>query len=330
MSGALDPIQEDLPFELPSPPPGTKTPPSGEAGQGPPTGSPAPGDSPAWKAAQPSVYTPPSLYEQFWKRLRALPWARWRAHAAPVLKSSAEQLGTVARVAVTRGGAAAKVAVTRGGTAAKVAMTRGGTVARVAVKRGAPYTVRLAKATARISLIRAFPLLIARTIHLFGYPAVVLRTAIQFSVAHRAGLAIDEVSYFRIDDPAGYTVYEAPPRLGTAIAITYLPTLLLAVLAVLCLAPALTPRIVLDLPVSWVTWVQIWLGLAFAAHALPSYEEAGPVAEQARVGVVKADPVAVFWVIPAQIVAVLTRFGGILPAVAGGLACWWLAGAIFH
>ena len=198
------------------------------------------------------------------------------------------------------------------------------------MKRGAPYTVKLAKATAQISLIRAFPLLIARTIHLFGYPAVVLRTALQFTIAHRAGLAIDEVIYFRVDDPAGYTVYEAPPRLGTAIAITYVPTLVLAVLAVICLAPALTPRAVLHLPPTWITWVQLWLGVAFAAHALPTYEEAGPVAEQARIGVVKADPVSVFWVIPAQIVAVLTRFGGILPAVAGVLACWWLAGALLH
>ena len=285
MSGALDPIQEDLPFDLPTGPAGTTPPP-----------------------ARPNVALPPSLYEQLLTRLRALPWARWRDQAAPVLKSGAGQLGTVAKVAVTRGG----------------------TVARVAVKRGAPYTLRLAKATARISLIRAFPLLIARTIHLFGFPAVVMRTAIQFTIAHRAGLAIDEVVYFRVDDPAGYTVYEAPPMLGTAIAIAYVPTFVFFILAILCLAPALTPRTVLQLPATWLTWVQLWLGLAFAAHALPSYEEAGPVAEQARVGVVKADPVSVFWVIPAQIVALISRFGGILPAIVGVFACWWLASAIFR
>ncbi|TMD81643.1 MAG: hypothetical protein E6I74_11905 [Chloroflexi bacterium] len=275
MSGALDPIQEDLPLGLPS-------------------GS---GSSLPERASQPNVERPPSLFEQLWASLRTLPWARWRAHAAPVLRSGAEGLGSVARVAV---------------------------------KRGAPYTLQLAKATAQISLIRAFPLLIARTIHLFGFPAVVVRTAIQYSIAHRAGLAIDEVKYFRVDDPAGYTVYEAPSRLSTAIAITYLPTLVLMMLGVLCLAPGLTPRVVLHLPVTWVTWVQIWLGLAFAAHAFPSYEEAGPVSEQARVGVLKADPVSVFWVIPAQIVAILTRLGGIPPAVAGVLACWWLAGALFR
>jgi hypothetical protein len=301
MSGALDPIQEDLPLDLPIA--GGQKP---AAASGP---SAKPPEVPAWRAAQPSNEPPPpTLYEQLWNRLRSLPWARWRAKAAPVLKTGAEQLASAARLAARHGG----------------------TVAQVAVKRGAPYTVQLAKATARITLIRAFPLLIARTIHLLGFPAVVLRTAIQYTIAHRAGLAIDEVVFFRVDDPAGYTVYEAPPRLGTAIAIAYAPTLILAVLAVLCMATALTPRAVLHLPTTWITWLQIWLGLGFAAHALPSYEEAGPVAEQARVGVVKADPVSVFWVIPAQIVAVLTRFGGIVPAIVTGFACWYLAGALLH
>lgn len=303
MSGALDPIQESLPFDL-----------QGQPGDG--SGSKAEHDRspeiPAWKAATPSQPLPPSLYEQVWTRLRALPWGKWRADAAT-------QMATAGRLAAKHGGEVARVAIKQGGT-----------VAQVAVKRGAPYTLRLAKATAQISLIRALPLLIARTIHLVGFPAVVLRTALQYTIAHRAGLTIDEVVYFRVDDPAGYTVYEAPPRLGTAIAIAYLPALTLWTLSILCLAQALTPRVILELPPTWVTWVQVWLGLAFASHALPSYEEAGPVAEQARVGVVKADPVAVFWVIPAQIAAVLTRFGSIIPALIGGGVCWWLAAALIH
>lgn len=308
MSGALDPIQEDLPLDLPA---GADK----KMSSGPASSADRTPDVPAWKGAQPTQEVPPSLYEQIWTKVRALPWARWRAQATPVLRIGAEQVAAAARLAARHGGSIAR---------------QGGTIAQVAVKRGAPYTVELAKATARISLIRAFPLLIARTIHLLGFPAVVFRTAIQYTIAHRAGLAIDEVVFYRIDDPAGYTVYEAPPRLGMAIAITYVPTLVLWLLAVLCLAPALTPRVVLHLPTTWITWIQIWLGLGFAAHGLPSYEEAGPVAEQARVGVVKADPISVFWVIPAQIVAVLTRFGGIIPAIAGSLACWWLAGALLR
>ena len=301
MSGAPDPIQESLPFELPKA--------SGE-------------QAAAWKAVEPpagAASLPPSLFEQLWSKLRSLPWAQWRARATPMIQGGAHQVALAGRLAARQSG-----------EAAKLAMRQGGTVAELAVKRGAPYTFRLARATAQISLIRALPLVVARTVHLFGFPAVVLRTAMQYTIAHRAGLTIDEVVYFRVDDPAGYTVYEAPPRLGTAIAIAYLPTLTLWVLAVICLAQALTPRAILDLPPTWVTWLQIWLGLAFAAHGLPAYEEAGPVAEQARVGVVKADPVAVFWVIPAQIAAVLTRFGGILPAIVGGLACWWLAADLIH
>src|SRR5438477_3193354 len=288
MSGALDPIQEDLPLDLtqvPAQPPATlrsPLPPGGEL--------------------------PPSLFEQVLARLRAIPWARMGATAAPILRTGAEQLGT----------------------AAKVAVIRSSTVARVAVKRGTPYALQLAKGTARISFIRALPLLIARTIHLFGFPAVVVRAAIQFTIAHRSGLAIDEVVYFRVDDPAAYTVYEAPPKLGTAIAITYLPTLLLAFFSVICLAPALTPRAVLHLPITWVTWVQLWLGLSFASHMLPSYEEAGPVAEQRGVGGVKADRISAFGRVPQRVVALLTRLGGILPAVVGVAACSWLGVSLFR
>jgi hypothetical protein len=309
MSGALDPIQESLPLDDGGTP---ATPPAGSSAK-------STGEEPAWKAASTPRDLPASLYEQLLKRIGALPWARWRDQAIPVLRHGATQVSAAARVAARHGGAAALVAAKQGSS-----------VARVAVKRGAPYTFRLAKATAQISFIRALPLLVARTIHLFGFPAVVLRTVLQYTIAHRAGLTVDEVVYFRVDDPAGYTVYEAPPKLGTAIAIAYLPTLTLWALAVLCLTQALTPRVILDLPVTWVTWLQVWLGLAFAAHALPSYEEAGPVAEQARVGVVKADPISVFWVIPAQIAALVTRFGGILPALLGGFACWWLAAALIH
>ena len=287
MSGALDPVQQDLPFELPSAPMGPKDQPGGL--------SPARSDATEPPATQAALT--PSLYEQAWSRLRALPWERWRNQATPIVRSGVQQLGSVAQVAV---------------------------------KRGTPYTVKLARATVQVSLIRAFPLLVARTIHLFGFPAVVLRTAIQCTVAHRLGMLIDDVAFFRVDDPAGYTVYEAPSRLGSALAIAYLPTLVLFVLAIICLAPALAPRALLHLPVTWLTWVQIWLGFAFASHALPSYEEAGPVAEQARVGVTQADPVAVFWVIPAQAVALATRLGGILPAVLGVATAWWLASAIFR
>jgi hypothetical protein len=285
VSGALDPIQQDLPFDLPAGPVVSDGQPAKLASL----------RSPAAGSGAPQDVLAPSVYEQAWSRFRALPWTRWRNQATPVVRASVQQLGSVAQVVV---------------------------------KRGTPYTVKLARATLRVSLIRAFPLLIARTIHLFGFPAVVLRTAIQCTIAHRLGMVIDDVAFFRVDDPAGYTVYEAPSRLGSALAIAYLPAVALFVLAIICLAPALAPRAVLHLPVTWLTWVQVWLGFAFAAHALPSYEEAGPVAEQARMGVTQADPVSVFWVIPAQAVALASRLGSIVPAVVGVAFAWWLAGAI--
>ena len=296
MSGALDPIQEDLPLELP-------------AGTSRAAGSNAAGSNaglPAWK--QPPAPPGPSLYEQALTRIRSLPWDRWRRQATPVIQGGARQVGAAVRLGAEQVG----------------------TVAKVAITRGAPYTARLARATATTGLVPGIALWVAKGIHVLGLPAVVMRSAIQVLLVHRTGLAIEEAVFFRLDDPAAYTVYEAPPQVGLAAMIALVPTLVALGLAVVCLAPALAPRSVLHLPATWLTWVEIWLGLAFGAHALPAYEEAGPLAEQARVGVGKAEPAALALVGPAYVMAWITRFGGLLPALAGGLAAFWLAGALMR
>ena len=46
---------------------------------------------------------PPSIYEEAWRRLRALPWRQWRSRTVPVVRSGVEQVGSMARVADTRG-----------------------------------------------------------------------------------------------------------------------------------------------------------------------------------------------------------------------------------
>ena len=279
MSGALDPIQQDLPLEVPSSRPAT-----------PPLGP-----------------VEPSLYEKAWRWLRALPWQRWREQATPVMQAGATQFGQGMRVGAAHVGGALRVAVTR----------------------GTPYTVKLARATANLRLVQAAALTAAKAIHLAGFPAVVLRTTIQLVIAHRAGLAIEEAIFFRLDDPAGYLVYEAPGRLSTAVAVAWLPGLAIAFLSLVCLIPALVPHRILMLPTTGLTVLQIWLGLAFATHVFPAYEEAGPLAEQARVGVRNADPIAVLSFVPAWAIGTLTKTGGVLPAVVGGLGLWWLAGSLF-
>jgi len=195
--------------------------------------------------------------------------------------------------------------------------------------RGVRYSLKLGQAMLRYGLIRDLAHRLASAVHLAGLPAVVLRTAIQLTLAHRAGLTIEETVYFRLGDPAGYVVYEAPARMGTAAAIAFVPTLVLTVLAVICLGPAVGPRAVLHLPTTWLTWVQLWLGLSFATHALPAHEEAGPLAEQARSGVRQADPVSLLWALPAHAVALITRPGGLLPAALGAAAIVWVANAVF-
>jgi hypothetical protein len=222
-----------------------------------------------------------------------------------------------------------QVGATQVGKGMRIGAVQVGEALRLAVTRGTPYTVKLFKATAKLRLFRSAALTAARAVHLAGFPAVVLRTTIQLLIAHRSGLTIEEATFFRLEDPAGYVVYEAPARLSTALAVAWLPGAALGVLSLICLIPALVPHRILMLPTTWLTVLQIWLGLAFAAHVFPAYEEAGPLAEQARVGLRNADPVAVLTFLPAWAMGKLTSTGGALPALVGGLGLWWLGGALF-
>jgi hypothetical protein len=216
------------------------------------------------------------------------------------------------------------------GALAGRALRAGASVAGILIVRAAPYAIALARNIARAGLVKAALRMAALAIHVAGFPAVVTRTAIQLTVVHRAGLEVESVTYFETRDPAGYVVYQAPAELRTGLAAAFVPTLVLAALAILCLAPALTPRFILHLHPNALTWLEIWLGLGFAAHALPTHDEAAPLAEQARAGLGKADPLALLTVMPAYLVAWLTRLGAVPPAALGIAGALWVSRAIFH
>src|SRR6266849_2772303 len=189
------------------------------------------------------------------------------------------------------------------GAVAARALGAGGSVAGTLIVRSAPYAIALARNIARAGLVKAALRMAALAIHVAGFPAVVTRTAIQLTVVHRAGLEVESVTYFETRDPAGYVVYQAP---------------------------ALTPRFILHLHPNALTWLEIWLGLGFAAHALPTNDEAAPLAEQARAGLGKADPLALLTVMPSYLLAWLTRFGAVPPAALGIAGALWASRAIFH
>lgn len=302
--GEPAPLQPDLPFDLDPPVPAPRSPKPAEAASTPVTSEPP--SPPAWRPALVEAPGPP-LTRQLLDRVRGLPWARGRALAGRAL-------------GVSRG---------IGAVAARVLLAIG-RVAGTWIVRSAPYAVALARNIARAGLVKAALRMAALAIHVAGFPAVVTRTAIQLTVVHRAGLEVESVTYFETRDPAGYVVYQAPAELRTGLAAAFVPTAVLAALAILCLAPALTPRFTLHLHPNLLTWLEIWLGLGFAAHALPSNDEAAPLAEQARAGLGKADPLALLTVVPAYLVAWSTRFGAVPPTALGLAGALWASRAIFH
>ncbi len=309
------PLQPDLPFDLEGPEPPATPPRPAPKSSDPPAEVPA--SRPAWRPAVVEE-PPPPLTQQLLERLRKLPWSRWRALGRRAIGISGG-IGAIGARKVRLGGAIG---------ASKVRL--GVAVAGSAIQRGAPYAATLARKVAKAGLVRAALRLGGTAVHVAGFPGVVTRTALQFTVVHRAGLTVESVTYFEAGDPAGYLIYQAPPDLTTGVAVTFVPTVILAGLAILCLAPALAPRAVLHLHPTLLTWLQIWLGLAFAAHALPNHEEVAPLAGQARTGVGQAEPLALLTILPTQLIAWITAFGGLAPAAVGMLAILWVSGVVFH
>jgi len=191
------------------------------------------------------------------------------------------------------------------------------------------YLYRLGRASARVNALGRVQRALAVGVHVIGFPAVVLRTVIQLTLAHRAGVAIEQTVFFRVNEPAGFVLYESAGGIGTLAGITFLPGLLLILLSLLCLAPVVVPQPLLHLPVSWLTLLRLWLGLGFAAHAFPTLDEVRRLADQTRAGATQADPVSLLWAIPAHITVLITRLGGFPAGVLGALGALWLAGFLF-
>src|SRR2546428_8588352 len=116
------PLQPELPFDLEAPAPVARSPkPADEAS------TPVPGDRPSPPAWRPTVVEAPAApLTQILDRVRAFPWARWRALAGRALGGSLG-IGAVGARAL-RGGAA---------------------VAGTLIVRGAPYAATLARNLAR-------------------------------------------------------------------------------------------------------------------------------------------------------------------------------------
>lgn len=109
-------------------------------------------------------------------------------------------------------------------------------------------------------------------IALATFPGVIAHEAAHLLFCRIRKVAVFEVCYFRLGNPAGYVVHERTDDFTTSFLIAVGPFIINSLLCVVFCFPAVLPVRVFGLsdPVSYF-W--IWLGVSIGMHAFPSTQD---------------------------------------------------------
>ena len=122
-------------------------------------------------------------------------------------------------------------------------------------------------------------------------PGVVLHEAAHMFFCKLRGVAIFDVCFFRVGNPAGYVIHEEIEDFTSAFWVAMGPLVANSLLCVAFCLPALIPMRIfgLDHPVSYF-WM--WLGLSIGMHAFPSTHDAQALWAQAKKAARELRPLA--------------------------------------
>ncbi len=113
------------------------------------------------------------------------------------------------------------------------------------------------------------------------FPGVIVHEAAHMFFCRLRGVAVFEVRFFRLGNPAGYVVHEPPNNFTTAFLISLGPFLVNSLLCMLICFPAFMPLSFFGVrhPLSYFL---LWLGVSIGMHAFPSIGDAQALLEQAK------------------------------------------------
>jgi hypothetical protein len=118
-------------------------------------------------------------------------------------------------------------------------------------------------------------------ISLATFPGVIVHEAAHMLFCKLRHVAILDVCFFRVGNPAGYVVHEPADRFSTSLLITFGPFLVNSLLCMLICFPAFLPVRVFGVkhPLSYFL---LWLGISIGMHAFPSIGDAQSLLAQAK------------------------------------------------
>jgi Putative zincin peptidase len=161
------------------------------------------------------------------------------------------------------------------------------------------------------------------------FPGVIVHEFAHMFFCRLRGVAVFEVCYFQVANPAGYVIHAKSDNFYSTFLISMGPFLVNTILCFLICLPAYIPIFYFDLahPLSYAL---MWLGVSIGMHAIPSTQDAKNIWDEAKIHVRSFNVLAI---VTFPLVVVLYVFN-VLRAVWADLAYgiligYWLPSLIF-
>ncbi|RAJ85341.1 putative zincin peptidase [Chitinophaga dinghuensis] len=113
-------------------------------------------------------------------------------------------------------------------------------------------------------------------ITILTFPGVVVHELAHQLFCRLFGVAVFEVKYFQVGNPAGYVIHEQPKNPVHQLLISIGPFFLNTILGILIAFPAILPIAQFGEP-NMLDYLMIYLGVSIAIHAFPSTGDANSI-----------------------------------------------------
>jgi hypothetical protein len=123
------------------------------------------------------------------------------------------------------------------------------------------------------------------------FPGVIVHESAHLLFCKLRRVAVFDVCYFRLGNPAGYVIHEQPRDFTSSFLISVGPFVVNSALCVLFCFPAFLPVRVFNVS-DPVAYFFLWLGLSIGMHAFPSTQDAKVLWQEAKRASAKLNPLA--------------------------------------
>ncbi len=129
-------------------------------------------------------------------------------------------------------------------------------------------------------------------ISLLTFPGVIVHEAAHMLFCRLRGVAVLDVCFFRMGNPAGYVVHEPIEDFTSAFLVAVGPLVVNSLLCMLFCFPAFVPVRIFSRE-DPLCFFLIWLGISIGMHAFPSNHDAQGLWQQAKIAAKRLNPLAI-------------------------------------